>query len=495
MFFLHMIPLLVVVVAASGGIVAIVMGCLLIRPHWDPRSQATTIAVSAIPGLFIVVVGGVLIGLALQYGSEFHRLISVHEGIPGQSAKTSACTTVDAHYGLIIDAGSTGSRIYIFCWKRAGANGIPWVKAAPELGGESPWSKSNKDLRDKAALSSYEKAPEDARKSLEPLIEYALAKIGNDPQTLARTSLYLMATAGMRQLSESDPEKSEQILQNVRQYLKRIPFNDVYIQVISGQQEGLFGWIAVNYLNGFLKDKNPLPAIGTTIGAIELGGASTQITYVPPDFSRHDGIPLQWGETTYQIYSQSLNLGQKRAIDQLDTTHKSTACYPKGYPVSDSSKGEGNYDTCRVAIRDMLREMCTGPEAARTCTLKFCEEVKECSSVKKQPPVSGVAFLAWSNYSYTQDFFKLGQFYSFEKLKSEGKQYCSKDWNEIQKEYSSMVGEEHLKGYCFSSAYIPTLLHEGYGFSGETQQITTANFLQGNEISWTLGAMVYIAMQ
>ena len=249
------------------------------------------------------------------------------------------------------------------------------------------------------------------------------------------------------------------------------------------------------------------------------------MTFVPPDFARHESIPLpfvslgfsqrhllplQWGETTYQIYSHSFDLGQKRAIEKVN----SAACYPKGYPVSNDDKikglapfsgdGKERYDACQEAIREMLRKTCTGKESSkeagepvgRPCGLKLCKkEVRDCSSVEEHPPpVSGVAFLAWANYYYTQDFFKVGQSYSFRKLEDAGRKYCSLDRDQIKKDNPN-IREEYLEKYCFSSAYIPILLHEGYGFSAETQQITTATSLHDNEISWTLGAMVYIAMQ
>ncbi len=89
-----------------------------------------------------------------------------------EAQKVLTCGMAEANYGLIIDAGSSGSRIYIYCWKPAGANGIPWVKAAPGIEGESPWLH-----KVGTGLSRYAEDPklktEDAWKSLQPLIEYA----------------------------------------------------------------------------------------------------------------------------------------------------------------------------------------------------------------------------------------------------------------------------------------------------------------------------------
>lgn len=64
---------------------------------------------------------------------------------------------------------------------------------------------------------------------------------------------------------------------SVRNYLSTTPFKfqDKWARVISGEEEGVFGWITVNYLASTL-----VPQGGTTLGALDLGGASTQITFV-----------------------------------------------------------------------------------------------------------------------------------------------------------------------------------------------------------------------
>src|SRR5262249_35263013 len=91
---------------------------------------STTAAIAIIfGGGLIWLGGGGLIWLGLHYGSEFHERIALVTQpvkdkpplalprVPGQSL---ACNTVEARYGLVIDAGSSGSRIYIYCWKPAG---------------------------------------------------------------------------------------------------------------------------------------------------------------------------------------------------------------------------------------------------------------------------------------------------------------------------------------------------------------------------------------
>lgn len=97
--------------------------------------------------------------------------------------------------------------------------------------------------------------------------------------------IFLTATAGMRILDEAT--RSDAMAQ-VRAILASSPFlfQPAWARVIPGEEEGVYGWIAANYLLGSLYTLNPasgLPVLGgNTIGALDLGGASTQITFAPP---------------------------------------------------------------------------------------------------------------------------------------------------------------------------------------------------------------------
>jgi apyrase len=433
-----------------------------------------------------VILGGGLIWLGLHYGFQFHeRLLArnlVSQPVPDKPAdsppgiprQSLACNTVEAKYGLIIDAGSSGSRIYIYCWRpaEANANGTPWVTAARAQVGERPW------LDEGGGPLSKVSNEMDAETVLEPLIDYVKKKIGNDPQTLAQTPLHLMATAGMRLKVKEDQDK---IIETVETYLRKT-FPSATSEVISGEDEALYGWIAVNYLLGFLKEKdgNSSP----TMGILELGGASTQIAYASSDPSPQGLFTLPWGDTTYQIYRHSADkLGQDQAKDKIDAViriensskikgeKKLNPCYPNGYLKpgdSDLGQGAGDYDICKEKIEKTLpwKEM-------------------------NQPrlPQEGV-FLAYSGYYYTHShFIRLLGTFPLAELEEAGKIYCSSDLKEL-KSYKN-YNEKYWPHYCFTAGYIAALLQTGYGFPKNTQQIIITDTLHGNAISWTLGAMIY----
>ncbi|CAK9296694.1 unnamed protein product [Gordionus sp. m RMFG-2023] len=94
--------------------------------------------------------------------------------------------------------------------------------------------------------------------------------------------LYIMATAGMRLVSHMEQEA---ILKDIRHDIAmRYPqlfFPASHIQIISGKMEAVYAWIAMNYILGNF-DKHAK----STVGILEMGGASLQIAYeVPHNYS------------------------------------------------------------------------------------------------------------------------------------------------------------------------------------------------------------------
>jgi Golgi nucleoside diphosphatase len=73
------------------------------------------------------------------------------------------------------------------------------------------------------------------------------------------------------------------IIKNLRVELpKRYKFQmvDEHIDVIDGQTEGVYSWIAVNYILGrFEHDASIASTKLSTVGMVDMGGASVQIAY------------------------------------------------------------------------------------------------------------------------------------------------------------------------------------------------------------------------
>jgi len=82
-------------------------------------------------------------------------------------------------------------------------------------------------------------------------------------------------------------------------------------------QEGVFGWAAANYAAGTLDKHDP----AQTVGVLELGGASSQVTFAPTsaeDIPKDLEQRVTLGGTQFTLYTHSfLGLGQEAAQEAL----------------------------------------------------------------------------------------------------------------------------------------------------------------------------------
>ncbi|KAK7103275.1 hypothetical protein V1264_018207 [Littorina saxatilis] len=215
---------------------------------------------------------------------------------------------------VVFDAGSTGSRVHIYRW-RFEDNGVQLVKEVYR------WVTPG--------LSDFVHKPEAITDNIQPLIDVAMETV---PASLHKsTPLVFKATAGLRLL---DADGAEMLLQRVRELLALTDFDFISgdIGIMGGRDEGLFGWITINYLLGNLDGSS------LTAAALDLGGGSIQITYKPQHlayFGEDLGLLELFGDG-YDLYTHSyLGQGLKAARngtlqEALDGTLTSN-CLPVGY--------------------------------------------------------------------------------------------------------------------------------------------------------------------
>ena len=117
---------------------------------------------------------------------------------------------------------------------------------------------------------------------LKPLLQHALDVVPKD--AVPDTPLFLLATAGMRLLPSLQQTK---LLAHICAFARaetkfQIPDCASHIQVLPGETEGLYGWIAVNYLlGGFEPEEHARGKSHHTYGFLDMGGASAQIAFAP----------------------------------------------------------------------------------------------------------------------------------------------------------------------------------------------------------------------
>ncbi|KAL5965445.1 Ectonucleoside triphosphate diphosphohydrolase 1 [Taenia solium] len=129
------------------------------------------------------------------------------------------------------------------------------------------------------------------------------------------TRVFFGAAAGFRMLRKTNPQKAQRLMVAVKNALADLPPKGVVVsmtedvRVVSGAEQGFYAWFAANYLMGnFGKEYSEFryrPLL--TLGALNLGDVSTQMTFVP---LAEEALPksrmkaMAFGYS-YNLYSQS----------------------------------------------------------------------------------------------------------------------------------------------------------------------------------------------
>ncbi|CAH9123934.1 unnamed protein product [Cuscuta epithymum] len=402
--------------------------------------------------------------------------------------------TANRNYAIVIDGGSTGTRIHVFEYQVR--NGMP----VSNFRGNGLHS-----MKVNPGLSAYAEEPEMAESAINELV--AFGKKAVPREFWGRTRIRLMATAGMRLL---DSEVQDRILGVCRKVLKGsgFMFQDEWASVISGSDEGVYAWVIANYALGTLGGDPQ-----QTTGIIELGGASAQVTFVSDEpLPQEYSSKVKFGNHTYSLYSHSLlHFGQNVAfdllreslvargkdlgIDSFQSVKPIDPCIPRGYkhetepwsfsPNHSAEKTKylstlnpnGNFSECRSAARLLLQN---GKEK---CSYKSCD-----IGSAFIPKLRG-KFLATENFFHTTKFFGLAPKAFLSDLVVAGEKFCEEDWSKLRSKYNSLA-EEDLLRYCFSSAYIVALLHDSLGVSLDDGRIGYANQVDEIPLDWALGAFI-----
>lgn len=213
----------------------------------------------------------------------------------------------DMDYGLAVDAGSGGSRMHIFRWPTRRAFGAIGPFSIPQT--QTTWMKAVTP-----GLSFYVDHPENAVNSFIELIEFAKKKLAHRKQFWHLIPLYVKATAGMRVIKNLPIR--DRIMNTMRDFLldksnSPFMFSVDNCRVISGEEEGVYGWMSVNTLTQTLLHT----AQSSSYGALDLGGASTQITFRPMHDVLSNYFPLRIKDQKLRMYSHSfLYMGHSESL-------------------------------------------------------------------------------------------------------------------------------------------------------------------------------------
>lgn len=412
-------------------------------------------------------------------------------------------------YSIIIDAGSKGTRLIVYKWQ-------PELRL-PRVSIQFPEQIGFKSVN--PGLSAYAFAPQNVSTSLRELIGYATGLLDPLSDLFHLIPIYLKGTAGLRDLT---PVARDAVMGATRSFLSNTSDCPFYFEpdqalVISGEEEGAFAWLSVNAL------KSTIGGVSgdSSYGVIDLGGASTQIAFVPErnHYILQNCFPLALTDTcSYRTYSKSYlhyglveanrrlssniiaeNLLKIESIDMIENP-----CYYKGHrftpddfesthvPLTVEMMGTGNFTKCMHEISNLFNKGVGIQCWVRDCTFDGVY----------QPRLDARPFIGIGNIGKVLSRANIGKNSSLETIKLASIDICeTMNFDDVRVKYDQ-VSEKFALHFCFSLSYIYTLLTYGLGFQDlmgadgkKYSQIEFASDIDGTKADWAYGAIIYEANQ
>ncbi|EFQ28041.1 GDA1/CD39 family protein [Colletotrichum graminicola] len=434
---------------------------------------------------------------------------------------TSKCTQSSSkskpivQYVLMIDAGSTGSRIHVYKFNNCGST--------PELEHEE-FKMTDKSV---GGLSKYKDDPEAAAATLDNLMEVAMQTV---PDKLKSCSpVAVKATAGLRMVGA---ENAEKILTAVRNRLEtKYPFpvvakEDNGVAIMDGADEGVYAWITTNYLLGKIggPDKSPTAAV------FDLGGGSTQIVFEPTFKGAADGgmpdkleegdhkYDLAFGGQKFELYQHShLGYGlmsarkavHKALIQDIFESKKSDdswvkqpivhPCIAPGMVREVEVELDDNHPLGRTMTFNMTGPSQAAPAQCRNLAEKILKKDEDC----KLAPCSfnGVHQPSLAKTFSREDVYIFSYFYDRTKPLGMPDSFTLREMHDLTNSvcggekswdlFASIPGAlKELQGrpeHCLDLNFMMALLHTGYEMPID-REVKIAKKIKGNELGWCLGA-------
>lgn len=459
----------------------------------------------------------------------------------------------DKRYGVVLDAGSSGTRVYIYRWlpnsvARLEETSLP---ALPELETKEKWTK-----KVHPGVSTFGDKPDLVGPDhLQPLLEHALDHIPKE--AVPDTPIFLLATAGVRLLPEV---QRKDLLAEICSYIKAnsqfsLPDCDVHIQVISGETEGLYGWVAANYLlGGFDTPEDHDHGKGHhTYGFLDMGGASAQIAFAPnaTEAEKHandltllrlrtiNGLSQEYKVFVTTWLGFGANEARRRYVKDLEESYAVDGilevpdpCLPPGLKLNlngtvmteaelSSSNhylyGTGKFDECLRRTFPLLEKDIPCPD--EPCLVHGIHVPAIDFEVNH--------FIGISEYWHTtHEIFEMAhkdKSYDFTTYQQRVKEFCEQDWSKIEQEiedetWGKKVDEKTAQEVCFKASWLINMLHDGIGIprvgientstsshngtkelldtgkeKGFVDPFQAVNKIKSTEVSWTMGKMILYA--
>ncbi|MFV8755805.1 hypothetical protein ACNOYE_35080 [Nannocystaceae bacterium ST9] len=286
-------------------------------------------------------------------------------------------------------------------------------------------------------------------------------------EQLASTPVRVFATAGMRSLAERDPKAAAAKHQQAIDVLRIKGMHDVESRTIDGIDEARFAWLAANLGEHTLGGD-------ATLGILELGGASTQIAFVPED-PANASETLKVAGREYSLFAVSyLHCGANEARRSM----AGEACFFVGCEADEvcranalegtpASKGAGDFAGCGEGLHAAMSDPAASCPAAK----------------HSRPPMKG-PFVLVSVFAFVIEAFAAAEAsgkVDLDALWRGAAGVCATPWSELAGPLAAQEPKYRANG-CFNAAWTRELLGVyGLGQSEELRVLPRSP-------EWALGA-------
>lgn len=426
--------------------------------------------------------------------------------VAGEVIGTGKTCTQEHQFVIMVDAGSTGSRIHVYEFDICSKPPV-LIKETFEML--------------KPGLSSFDVDAVGAAHSLDPLLKKAVEVIPKHQRPCS--PIAVKATAGLRLLGE---EKSTKILAAVRKHLENdYPFPVVAgdgVSIMSGEEEGVYAWVTANFLLGNIGAAERR----ATSAVFDLGGGSTQIVFEPTFPSNEKMVDgehkynLNYGSDNYELYQFShLGYGLMQSRDKVNALLVKNAI--KDGSITPNAKStehtvvspcmppdvQSKSEKVKISEGETYNIRFVGPKGVATpAQCRFLTDsilnkdakcnVQPCSFNGVHQP-SLVRTFHENNDLYIFSYFydrthPLGMPLSFtmQELMDLTRNVCSgpEVWSAAFAGVDGAITElKKDPHYCQDLSFLVSLLHTGYDIP-LNRELKTAQTLGGNELGWCLGA-------
>lgn len=313
--------------------------------------------------------------------------------------------------------------------------------------------------------------------------------------------MYLYATAGMRTLTYA---AQDLIYSRVTSIFSRsgFAFDPENIGTITGTAEAYYGWVAVNFMSGAFKVDG-----GAGLGALDLGGASTQITVAVDAASPLPGLlTARFNGREYTLYAQSfLGYGANLFDDKMKAAAAANGggnapCLLRGTPAEFANYnnvtlvGGSSYTGCKeAAINGFLLaadSTCYAAGGGGGCA-GLTEATCRCTIEGQGRPVidTSTKFVGMSNF----DNILAGNL----KVPADGgwpaaavastEEFCGLNFTEAQAKLSG-TSANYVASTCTTAVQATELMSTAYNLGSNT--VAFKKDIGKFEVTWALGAMV-----